>query len=336
MNVLADDIGVGTQDILFSLEETDENSPRMVLPSPTRQKSEEIEKTSGDLFIRGSTMGGGPVSSAIERRAQRSSVVMTPRAARTVRDDLSEVEEKGIEIAKEGPKGASEIVLRDLDFPALELLLDETSASCDCLAVAVQDHGDAPQGVSDRRFRVSRMAEFIESGGELSEFAFLEAPEDFHRFSAVLKDGRQLSENVVVADTKISAMMGAYSGSPSLIVDAGNGHVSGALFSEHARITAFFEHHIASVDSDHLTDILKSFLSGELSNDRIFEEGGHGAYIGKTLEPEDFLTTGPRRAMVMRSDLPFRSPPNLEDVMMAGPYGLVRLTEELFEDVEVD
>jgi len=51
MKILSIDVGSGTQDImLYDSEESIENSPKMVLPSPTRIIAERIRKHKNDLF----------------------------------------------------------------------------------------------------------------------------------------------------------------------------------------------------------------------------------------------------------------------------------------------
>ena len=67
MKILAIDIGSGTQDIiLYDTEEPIENSPKMVMPSPTKIISNRIARLEGDLFISGETMGGGPINRALK------------------------------------------------------------------------------------------------------------------------------------------------------------------------------------------------------------------------------------------------------------------------------
>ena len=93
MKILAIDIGVGTQDIMFyDTDHPIENSIKMVMPSPTKILAKRIRKHHNDILINGNTMGGGPVNKAIENHIKRGyKVLMTENAARTVRDDLKRV-----------------------------------------------------------------------------------------------------------------------------------------------------------------------------------------------------------------------------------------------------
>jgi uncharacterized protein (DUF1786 family) len=102
-------------------------------------------------------MGGGAIVGALRQHAEKYRVVMTPAAARTVRDDLDKVRAMGIEIGKEsGLDGDfARLRLMDVDMDAsvaLETLNYRLPKSM-AVAVAVQDHGVAPKGVSDRQFR---------------------------------------------------------------------------------------------------------------------------------------------------------------------------------------
>ncbi|MEJ5187265.1 MAG: DUF1786 family protein, partial [Candidatus Geothermincolales bacterium] len=106
--ILAVDIGAGTADILLFEEGLEpENCPRMVLPSPTvvlARKVREAARRSPALFLRGWTVGGGPLSRAIrEALAGGTRVLAESRAALTLRNNLEEVRSLGVELVEEGP-----------------------------------------------------------------------------------------------------------------------------------------------------------------------------------------------------------------------------------------
>jgi len=128
------------------------------MPAPTQLYAAVVRKARKDIFCDGYTMGGGAVSGALVRHAQRRRVVMTPGAARTVRDDLEQVKARGIEIGDEedmrGPY--LKLTLRDIDMASFNdafLRMNYPLPDKPVVAVAVQDHGVAPKGVSDRQFR---------------------------------------------------------------------------------------------------------------------------------------------------------------------------------------
>jgi uncharacterized protein (DUF1786 family) len=64
--ILAIDIGQGTQDILlYDPAKNIENCISFILPSPTTLYSRIIERCSQDLYIQGSTIGGGRLTGAL-------------------------------------------------------------------------------------------------------------------------------------------------------------------------------------------------------------------------------------------------------------------------------
>jgi uncharacterized protein (DUF1786 family) len=64
MQILAVDIGTGTQDVLlFDTDQEPENALKMVMPSPTVLLARAIRdatRAGADLLLTGVTMGGGP------------------------------------------------------------------------------------------------------------------------------------------------------------------------------------------------------------------------------------------------------------------------------------
>ena len=66
MNILAVDIGAGTQDIMvYDINNGFDNAYKLVLPSPTRFFADEVRNSKQDLVISGDTMGGGPFTRAV-------------------------------------------------------------------------------------------------------------------------------------------------------------------------------------------------------------------------------------------------------------------------------
>ena len=93
MQILAVDIGTGTQDILlFDSERTPENCLKLVMPSPTLLVAQQVRRVTAagqPLVISGPIMGGGPCSWAVEdhRRAGsagRSRPRMRPAPSTTI------------------------------------------------------------------------------------------------------------------------------------------------------------------------------------------------------------------------------------------------------------
>ena len=104
MQILAVDVGTGTQDILlFDSTRTPENCLKLVMPSPTMLVASAIRRATGagnSLLLTGVTMGGGPSSWATEDHHRAGlPIYATADAARSFNDDLDAVRrDLGIEI----------------------------------------------------------------------------------------------------------------------------------------------------------------------------------------------------------------------------------------------
>ncbi|MBN1886402.1 MAG: hypothetical protein JW850_00365 [Thermoflexales bacterium] len=173
MQILAVDIGTGTQDILlFDSTREIENNTKLVMPSPTARCAQDIRAATARqeaILLSGVMMGGGPCTWAAEAHVRAGlALYATPDAARTFNDDLEQVErELGVHLVSEDDAqecGARTIAMRkhvthirmgDLDLAAIQAALKCFGVPCrpDLLAVAVFDHGNAPPGYSDRQFR---------------------------------------------------------------------------------------------------------------------------------------------------------------------------------------
>lgn len=170
MRILCIDVGTGTQDILlFDSSVEIENCVQMVMPSPTQivaRRARAATLARHAILLSGVTMGGGPGAWALEDHIKAGySVYATPLAAQTFDDDLERVAAMGIRIVGQaelearweelGPARATHIRMEDVTLSAIDAALGSFNepAQYDALAVAVFDHGAAPPGYSDRRFR---------------------------------------------------------------------------------------------------------------------------------------------------------------------------------------
>src|SRR5262249_30931153 len=169
LRILAVDVGTGTQDILlFESDRTIENCLQLVMPSPTVIVAERITQATAagrPVFLSRRTMGGGPSPRAARDHAQAGlPCYATPDAARTLDDDLAGVEAQGVRVVGEEEAqrlhkthGAAlvHIELRDFDAVALRTALGAfgVDTRVHLVVVAAFDHGAAPPGYSDRRFR---------------------------------------------------------------------------------------------------------------------------------------------------------------------------------------
>ncbi len=334
MKILAIDIGAGTQDILlYDSEKKIENCISFVLPTPSKYFAEILKKIKNHVYIYGDTIGGGSLGREILRHIQKGyRVVMEESAAYSIRNDLDEVKSMGIEVGKRpGADHFEEMEIREVNLSLLGQFLSNfgEDLKVDIMAIAVQDHGVSPKGVSDRAFRFENMERMLREDNRPEAFHFLEGsiPDYYLRMkSAVAAAKRASSVAVIVMDTCFSAILGCLDEvpGPSLVVNVGNGHTIAALLLER-KIEALYEHHTHELTPKKLEDDLRLLVRGELSGKKVFDENGHGAI---TLHPfhgdVSVIVTGPNRDLFKGTSIKFIYAAPGGNTMMTGPMGLVR------------
>ena len=344
MKILAIDIGAGTQDILlFDSQKKVENCISFVLPTPSRFFAEKVKTIESHVYIHGDTIGGGAIGRAIFRHLQKGyRVVMEESAAYSIRNDLDDVKALGIEVGEKPEPGQfEELEIREVDLPLFEkfLLNFGEDLKVDVIAIAVQDHGVSPKGVSDRAFRFSNMERMLRRDNRPETFHFLEGSIPFHCLrmkSAVAAVRRASSVQVLVMDTAFSAILGCLeeTNGPSLIVNVGNGHTIAALLWEN-RVEGLYEHHTHELTPEKMEHDLRLFVRGELDGKRVFRENGHGAVTLKSL-PGVFsvIVTGPNRDLFRKTSFKFIYAAPGGNTMMTGPMGLIRAVQYRFAPSE--
>lgn len=355
MKILAIDIGVGTQDILlYEARGPVENCPKLVLPSPSslyRTRLKALLPPGKDLFLDGSIIAGGAlISPLMEYMRSGFSVFMTEKAAFSLRNNLEEVRAKGIQIVEQAPPDFSgeRLTLQEIDFSSLATLLvpwDIELNQMEVAAIAVQDHGVFPPGMSNRRFRLQTMKEYLKKDPRPTSLAFLsdEIPDSHLRMRAAAEASRKQLPKAqpILMDTSLAAVSGCLvdplvaetSAKPILCINLGNGHTMAALLQE-GRILALLEHHTRALNPEVLQQDLMGFAEGELKDEDVFQRGGHGLFYLE--DPPGFsqlaliAATGPQRKMIAQSSLAFYYPSPYGDMMMTGPAGLIWAAEEKF------
>ena len=334
MKILAIDIGAGTQDILlFDSTKNIENCVSLVLPTPSQFLAGRLNKIQGDLYIHGDTIGGGSVARAIVRHLQKGHrVVMEEGAAYSIRNDLDEVRSMGIEVGRRPESGTfQDFEIREIDLPLLKGFLAHfgEDLDVDVIAIAVQDHGVSPKGVSDRIFRFEKTEEMLRRDNRPEAFHFTEdsIPDYYLRMrSAVNAVKRNMSTSVLVMDTAFSAILGCVdeANGPSLVVNVGNGHTIAALLIDR-KIEGLYEHHTHELTAARLERDLGRFVRGELSSREVYEANGHGAVTLKPY-PGDIpvVVTGPNRDLFKGTSMNFVFAAPAGNTMMTGPMGLVK------------
>lgn len=334
MRLLAIDVGMGTQDILlYDSKKSIENCFKLVLPSQTQIIAKRISRETGlkhDIVLTGETMGGGPCAAAVQRHIEAGlSVFATERAALTLNDNIDRIKETGVVIVGEDEAdelNAAAIEMRDVDKHALKNALELFGITLpDNFAVAVQDHGYSPLS-SNRIFRFEYFRETIINGGALDSFVYKNnIPARFSRMKAV----ERTLPGALLMDTGIAAIRGALPGvdtiQPCLAVNIGNGHTLAGVV-DGGRLLSFFEHHTHRMTANKLDDYLKRLCSGALDSGEVLGDGGHGCYIGETIDfgtLGSIFVTGPRRGIMRRSklDIIFAAP--FGDMMLTGCFGLM-------------
>jgi uncharacterized protein (DUF1786 family) len=341
--ILAVDVGTGTQDILvFEAGTVIENAVQMVMPSPTMLVAAKVRQATADrraLLLTGVTMGGGPGHWAVEAHLRQGlEVYATPDAARTFDDDLDRVQAMGIRVVDDGEvaqqSSSLRLELRDFYFDAVTEALTAfgVPTEFDAVAVAVFDHGAAPPGYSDRRFRFDYLREQVAGGARLQTFGFLAGaiPARMTRMQAVAQTWTG-SAPLFVMDTGPAAVLGALedpaarAAGRALLVNVGNFHTI-AFRMEDGEIRGLFEHHTGELTIEELESYLDQLAAGTISNDRVFDDMGHGALeLGPAERPPEIVAvTGPRRGLLRGSRIQTYAAVPHGDMMIAGCFGLLR------------
>ncbi len=342
-HTIAMDIGTGTKDILhFSPDNNIENNLKFVVPTPASLMAEKLEKYEGDLRISGFTMGGGYLAKVLRRHKEKGfRVIMEKPPAFTVRNNLEEVIDAGIEVVDkiENPTHHFDEVELPLLFELLSRFGVETRL-IKVIGLSVQDHGYNSSDESSRHNRFRYFLEHLEKSPVPRALVF--TPDDIPEVFGRLRSGAECIRGfdpglrTVLVDTSFSAILGCLLdprvGSlegPVLYINFGNGHVMACILRE-GRIQAFFEHHtrVLKTKPEILPGIMKRLAEGDLPSEEVFEDDGNGC---ATFDRQPFnrigkiVVTGPQRKIMEKSGFSdyIEAAPG-GDMMMTGPIGLLR------------
>jgi uncharacterized protein (DUF1786 family) len=337
-NILAVDVGAGTQDILLYQEGIPvENCTKLVLPSQTRIVAGQIAAATAageDICLVGRLMGGGPSVRAIkEHMAAGLKVCALPDPARTIRDDPKEVAAMGVQLVDSPPLGCREILMQDFDPEGLGRSLERYGIEVPgTVALAVQDHGEC-LGMSNRKFRFQHWEHFLEAGGTLADLLYHdELPAYLTRMQAV----REAIPGAYLMDTGSAAVWGALvdplvadrQRDGLLLVNLGNQHTL-AMMVKGSRIWGVFEHHTTLLTADKLKDYLHRFIRRQVSNQEVYDDCGHGCAVDPDAPDAEAFSyvavTGPQRSLAR--DIGYFAVPG-GDMMISGCFGLVSAVRE--------
>jgi uncharacterized protein (DUF1786 family) len=360
MQILAVDIGTGTQDIFLYDPALDlENGYKLVMPSPTMMVSRRIKQASAhgeDILLTGQMMGGGPSQWAARDHIRAGhSVYATVEAARTFNDDIVWTQtEMGVKIVSDDESStmpdAVHIQMKDFDLHAIETAFAAFGLKLkpDAIGVAVFDHGNAPINYSDRQFRFDYLDNRIRSTRgnahhPLSAFAYLAAdtPQIMTRLRSVAHSYHGTAP-LVVMDTAPAAVLGATFDTSAraheraIFVNVGNFHAL-AFRMGPGGVEGVFEHHTGEINTAKLDSLITRLVSAELKHADVFNDMGHGAlmYTSTPLPHLPIFATGPRRAMMNDSiHKPTFAVP-FGDMMLSGCFGLLAAMADVLPAGEV-
>jgi uncharacterized protein (DUF1786 family) len=264
-------------------------------------------------------------------------VFATPDAARTFDDELAKVEKMGIRVVSDEEASrladVEPIRMSDFDFAAIAASLApyDVSLKPDAVALAVFDHGNAPPGVSDRKFRFEYIAKTV-TRNDLAAFGYRreDLPERMTRMRAVASDVPSDLPTFVM-DTGPAAVLGALEdpvvrdAPAALVANLGNFHTL-AFHLAGDEIVGLFEHHTGELSREELERYLRQLANGTISNEEVFADMGHGALVVRPTKtmPDLLAVTGPRRGVLDNSAmLPYLAVPH-GAMMLAGCFGLLR------------
>ena len=340
MRILCLDIGSTTQDIfLLDTTQSVENAVQMILPSPTILIARRIEaatKQGDTIILTGETMGGGASTSAIKRHLELGlKVYATENAARSFRDNLEEVTSWGIRLISTDEvtqfKSGTIVQLADIELERLERALSNWTIPLnpDIVAVAVLDHGVAPPGGSDRLWRFKYLERLLQANGTLEAFMFsgAEIPPHFTRMQAIARTIKDTP--LVIMDTGAAAVLGSSfdrtvaSHKNRLAVNLGNSHTIAFNLSG-SRVLGLFEHHTSSLSQPRLENLMLGTITGDLKQQDIREEGGHGSLIIEKGNNPFITVTGPRRSLLEDSRLNPHLAAPFGSMMLTGCFGLLK------------
>jgi len=355
--ILAIDIGAGTEDILLYDEAKKlENCVKMILPTPSVVHAASVNNATmlgKEIFVRGYTIGGGEFATSVTRHLKKGlRVIMTESAAYSIRNNLDEVKRTGIEVwgAQEPPKGFRGEVLNisEIDLNELDIFLSKRNDSLsdiDVVAIAIQDHGASPKGISNRRFRMEKMREELSRRRRPEDFAFKEdeVPRYFIRMNSAVRASKSQFPNskVIVMDTSLAAIAGCLQDplvaeeKSVLAVNLGNCHTMTAIVLK-GDICGIAEHHTQLLTHTRLKRLLREFADGELTDEDVFNEGGHG--VAYATKPPGFskidliAATGPNRHLIEKAGIEAHFATPAGDMMMTGPIGLVAVAKRKYQE----
>ena len=134
----------------------------------------------------------------------------------------------------------------------------------------------------------------------------------------------------LIMDTKFASIAGMCYDEVSkdlnsyVAIDIGNGHTTAASI-ENGKIQGVFEHHTSNLTAKSLEKYIKRLASGEITNEEIYADHGHGAHVLNPISKlEKVIVSGPKRELIEKTNLDWHHAAPGGDVMMTGTVGLIK------------
>lgn len=333
MKILAIDVGSGTQDVLYFIDNIElENCPKFILPSPAMMIAKKIQKLTAqdkNIYLYGNNMGGGFKWALKAHLNKGLKVACSQEAAYALADNLKKVESMGIEITDTPYEGYFPVYLTDFDPGFWENFLSLASLDYpDQVLVAAQDHGFFPN-LSNRAGRFSIWKEFLKKSGHVKSLIYKDPDPRLTRLCTI----KRMVGNGYVADTGGAAILGALFDEEVrqrkeegvCIVNIGNSHTI-AFLIHGENVLGILEHHTGMLDGKKLWDYLERFRKGHVTNNEVFEDMGHGCAYQESANFLDLTFSsvyviGPKREMLKGYPVRFIAPGG--DMMLTGALGLI-------------
>ena len=336
------DIGAGTMDVLCYDTDSDLHY-KAVVKSPVRYVAETAAASPGNLLVTGCEMGGGPITKVLQDRAKTAEVVISASAAATLHHNPEIVRSWNINVISDEEtdelqrsKKYTELHLADLDPNRLKQIVDGVGVPFpfETMVVCAQDHGVPPAGVSHLDFRHNLFKARLQEDPHPHTLLFKanEVPPEMNRLSSIAASARMLPvEEVYVMDSGMAAILGASQDVLAkdrhniFILDVATSHTVGAAMNGD-ELAGFFEYHTVDITLERLEALLRELGQGTLNHRQILAEGGHGAFVRKSVgfgNEEVIIATGPKRGLVEKSRLPIVFGAPFGDNMMTGTVGML-------------
>ncbi len=359
-NILAIDIGKGTEDIFYyEPNKKLENCIQIIKPSYAqilRKTLESYLNTNHNIYLDGSIMGGEPWHLPLYKIAQNPNrnVIMSSNSAYSLRYNLDQVKAKGIKIQDpmvyhSNPRNIK-LETKDINFKWYQNVFQglniDLFSECETVLLACQEHGySGPQGGSAREFRMREYYQrYLENSSSLTSLMFhsSEIPDFAWRFKSNVKLTKSFfpHSEVFIMDSSPAVVLGTILDSfvpegPKTVINMGNGHTLVMILDGTWDVMAIWEHHTGSFISDprKLDDYLNRIFRNELSQEEVLQEGGHGFYKKVSEIPQNAANTivvlGPNRNLLKesfyRDSIIWAHP--LGSMMLSGPAGLLKTYE---------